>query len=465
MKDKPVQNQKKTFRASIFLIWLILIEMCWILGTKVSEMLLDYITGLTFSQIQVAESLFSYSIALTIFFWGYVVDRYNHKRKHILVLSSILWILASILLFALETSFFLYSCVQIIWGLSFGASGPLIASYLGDLFKIEQRGKLFSIFTIFIYIIKGSNIAVNGIIGTLVNDWKFPTFLFAIIGIVLIAFFYLFGREPSIAQNEPEFRKQPDFVYDYHPDLGEVKLVLRKKTNLLFLIQGIFGMIGVVTVTRYLSYWFTSSQFDGLGINIGVAILLLGIGGAIGGLLGILLVGRWIDYQFKQGKIRRILYFAILCVFLQVFLYIFLILGINYPESINRNITNVIFFIQQYPAFIFFIIIFNFCVFCGTPIGTTVGVARTHINLPEHRGTAGSIYDLTDFIGSGLGIMIASIFLTLFSSYRLTIMCGSLFWIASGVIWVLITKHIETDFKDARKILQKRANYLKSKSQ
>ena len=73
-----------------FLIWLIIIEFCLIFGTKVSEILLDYIIELSFEEIQLAESLFSCTIALTIFFWGYLVDRYNNKRKVILILSSFL---------------------------------------------------------------------------------------------------------------------------------------------------------------------------------------------------------------------------------------------------------------------------------------------------------------------------------------------------------------------------------------
>jgi len=442
----------------IFLIWLLLIELCWILGTKVSEMLLDYISDLSFEEIQIAESLFNYAIVLTIFFWGYLVDRYNDKRKMLLILSSAIWICASFILYFTLINFTLYCVVQIMWGLSFGANGPLIASYLGDLFKIENRGKLFSIFTLFIYIIKGSNIAVNGLIGVSLNNWRAPTFIFAILGIFVIIGFYFFIKEPVLALNEPEFKDKMDNIYNYHPSIDEVQVIIKKKTNMLFLLQGIFGMIGVVVVTRYINYWFTSQQYDGLGINIGLAILLLGAGGAVGGLLGIIFVGRWIDRYFKQGQVHKILFFAIICIFLQSLLYSILILIIQYPDSIDKNIYRIDLFLQAYPAFIGFILIFNLCVFCGTPIGTTVGVARTHVNLPEHRGTAGALYDLTDFIGSGIGILIASLFLMISSSYRLTIMYGAMFWLISGLIWIYIAKSFKQDYEETRRILKKRAN-------
>jgi MFS family permease len=446
-------NKKNSF---IFLIWLIIIEFCWILGTKISEILLDYIVELSFTEIQLAESFFSYTIAITIFFWGFIVDKYNNKRKLILILSSFLWISASILLFIIPINFISYSLIQILWGLSFGANGPIIASYLGDILKIEQRGKLFSLFTIFIYIIKGSNIAINGLIGESLGNWKAPTFIFALCGAFTIFLFIFIGQEPKMARNEPEFEKIEDFQYTYYIHLNNLKILLNKRTNLLFLLQGISGMIGVTIVTKYLIFWFTSGQYDGMNINSGLALLILGSGGALGGLIGILIAGRWIDRQFKRNKINQILTFSIICLFLQWVFYAILIIEIDYPENINSNVNRMDVFLQLYPAFLSFILIFNFCVFCGTPIGTTVGVARTHVNLPEHRGTAGALYDLTDFIGAGIGIILGTIFMILVNSYRMTVIYGASFWLISGLIWLFIVTHIKKDFEATRNILKTR---------
>jgi MFS family permease len=430
------------------------------LGTKISEILLDYIVELSFTEIQLAESFFSYTIAITIFFWGFIVDKYNNKRKLILILSSFLWISASILLFIIPINFFSYCLIQILWGLSFGASGPLIASYLGDILKIEQRGKLFSLFTIFIYIIKGSNIAINGLIGEFLANWKAPTFIFALCGAFTIVLFIFIGQEPRIAQNEPEFEKMEDFRYNYYIHLNDLKIILNKRTNFLFLFQGISGMIGVTIVTKYLIFWFTSSQYDGLNINTGLAILILGSGGALGGLIGIIIAGRWIDRQFKKNKINQILTFSIICLFLQWIFYAVLILGIEYPANINSNVDRIDILLQLYPAFLGFIVVFNFCVFCGTPIGTTVGVARTHINLPEHRGTTGALYDLTDFIGVGIGIILGALFMIILNSYRLTVLYGASFWLISGVLWLFITKYIKKDFEATRNTLKNRVKKM-----
>ncbi len=441
----------------LFLLWLLLINTCWILGTKISEMLLDLMVELKFEEIQIAESFFSYTIALTIFIWGYLVDIFNTRRKIILLISSLFWITASLLLFIIEINFFTFALIQVLWGLSFGANGPLLASYLGDLFKIERRGYLFSIFTIFIYIIKGSNIAINGIIGELIGNWKFPSFIFGLIGLIIVIIFVIFVKEPKIGSKEPEFLEVHDISYSYRLKIRDIKIILQKRSNLLFLLQGISGMIGVTIVTKYLNYWFTSNQYDGLNINTGVAILLLGSGGALGGLLGIIFGGKWIDSQFKKGKVKNTLYFSITCLFLQVFMYSLLILGISYPSSLDSSINQLDLFLRMYPTFFLFIIIFNFAVFFGTPIGLTVGVSRTNINLPEHRGTAGALYDLTDFIGAGLGILIGALIMIEFNKFQLTILIGSLFWMISAIIWIIITLFIERDYHSVRNVLKQRA--------
>ena len=80
-------------------------------------------------------------------------------------------------------------------------------------------------------------------------------------------------------------------------------------------------MIGVVIVSRYMIFWFTSSQYDGLNIETSLALLLLGSGGALGGLIGILIAGRWIDKMFKNNKINRIILFSIICLFMQILFY------------------------------------------------------------------------------------------------------------------------------------------------
>ncbi|MBD3352748.1 MAG: MFS transporter [Candidatus Lokiarchaeota archaeon] len=442
-----------------FLIFLIIIELSWILGSKVSEMLLSLIEsdGILFDQIQAAEQLFHYAVAATVFPWGILIDKKSEWRKYILVVSNLVWIAGSSLLYFMPTSFHLYCGIQIIWGISFGANGPIIGSYLGDLFRINKRGTLFSIFTIFVYIIKAGAIGINGILGSYLDDWKIPNFIFAIIGLISLILFLIIGKEPKLAAVEPEFKEliQEGYKYKRNITLEGLKAVIKKPTNLLFLFQGISGMIGVSIVTRYMNYWFTSTM--GMQINQFVASIILGAGAAVGALIGILLVGKWIDKKFKEGNLNKSLYFSIVCLFMQVVFYFILTMVLTYPETIEPENNTIKGIFNAYPVFYAFIIVFNLCSFCGTPVGTTVGVARTHVNLPENRGTAAALYDLFDFIGSGLAIAIGQFFFSIFSGYQITIFAGSCFWIVSGILWLFIVKFIQKDYQEIRNTLSKRA--------
>ena len=40
-------------------------------------------------------------------------------------------------------------------------------------------------------------------------------------------------------------------------------------------------------------------------------------------------------------------------------------------------------------------------------------MARTHINLPEHRGTVAALYDMTNSIGVAIGIIMGNYFTTM----------------------------------------------------
>lgn len=446
-----------------FLVYLILIEMCWILGTKISEQLLDFMIadGLNFYDIQFADQFYNYAVAGTVLFWGVLIDRFNKRRKQILVMANIIWIISALLLYVVPITFITYLIVQILFGVAFGANGPVLGSYLGDLFKINRRGTLFSVFTIFVYIIKASAIGVTGLLGTVLENWRAPSLIFAVLAVIIIVLFAVKSQEPMLASVEPEFREKisEGFSYERRISFKEVVDVMKIPTNLLFLLQGVTGMIGVTTVTRYMNYWFISEE-TGMGMNQLSATIILGAGAALGALLGITIAGQWIDKQFSKGHIKKTLYFAIISLFLQVIFYFVLTIILQYPDAIEPSYTGLVAIFQYYPVFYLFIVVFNVCSFFGTPIGTTVGVARTHVNLPEHRGTAAALYDLFDFIGSGIALAIGGLLYSIFESNQLTIAIGSCFWLISGCLWVVILRFIDKDYTRLRNTMKARARNL-----
>jgi MFS family permease len=394
------------------------------------------------------------------------VDKFPKSRRKDLIVNNLIWIGANLTLYFTPISLDLYLLIQICWGLAIGANGPLIFSYLGDLFEINYRGRLFSIFATGLYFIKGSSNALTGLMGNLLGSWKEPSLIMAIGGIIVITLYAVGVKEPSLAQIEPEFKDQiaSGKEYKYHLKLTDLKAIISQKTNLLFLIQGFFGTMGVTIVNRYIFYWFTSNLKDGMGIQATLTVILLALSGGIGALFGINIAGRYADIQFNKGRLDKMLYFSIICLFGQIITYACLIFLPTYPTNMGSSLDNPLDLLNTYPVFWQFFIIFNICLFFGTGIGPIVGMARTHINLPEHRGTAAALYDTTDFLGAGVALILGGIFATAMNSFRLTIFFGALFWIVSGLLWIAITKVINQDYMKLRDIMEQRAQMDSTKA-
>ncbi len=411
------------------------------------------------AQIQIYDSIYNYLVAIFVIVFGILVDRFPNYRKMLLILTNGVWILTDFLLITIPLSFTTYLIAQIGWSIALGANGPIIFSYLGDLFRINFRGRLFSIFAFVLYLIKGSSNVATGLIGDYFGNWRAPLLISSIGSIIAILIFIFAAKEPKLAEIEPEFihKNQKEPFYKYRLNLNQVKNIITQKTNLLFLIQGFFGTIGVTLVTRYLLYWLTSSQKDGLGLSSLTATLLLGVSGGLGAIFGIFFTGYFADKWFNKGRLDKMLYFAIGCIFFQVIGYAFLVFVPNYPDLSSETNIDIFGLLGRFPEFWKFVAIFNFCLLAGTSIGPVVGTTRTHINLPEHRATAAALYDTTDFIGAGTGLVFGSMLSFHLNSFKLIIFFGSLAWLISGTIWLMITKNINQDYQSIREILRKRA--------
>lgn len=462
-----ISNPTRNF--AVFLSFLLILDFFWLLGTKISDILLDQLLrelegnlDANFARIQSLDSIYNFVVAGAVIIWGILVDRFPTKRRIMLVFNNGLWILINFIFYYSAITIPMYTLAQVCWGITIGANGPIIYSYLGDLYEIRSRGRLFSIFATGLYLIKGSSSALTGILGQVFLNWKLPNLIMAYGSIIVLVSYFLWIREPKLAQIEPEFKEKiaQGQQYKYHLEKASIKTIIHQRTNFLFLIQGFFGMIGVTIVNRYIFYWFTSTYKDGMGMSATLTTILLAISAGFGAIIGINFAGWWADRQFRQGKLNRMLHFSILCLFGEVVGYTLLIFIPQYPTSILNNITDLSTLLTQFPVFWTFIFIFNFCMLFGTGIGPVVGMTRTHLNLPEHRATVSALYDTTDFIGAGAGLLLGNIFSSITDSLRIPIFIGALFWIVSGIIWLFITKYINQDYANIRKIMQDRTTGL-----
>ncbi|GAB4305408.1 MAG: hypothetical protein Kow0069_01140 [Promethearchaeota archaeon] len=442
---------------------LLLASFAALMGTRVSDFLLDEVvaSGIEQSTLQVADSAFQFTVAVATIAWGVMVDGFPRQRKVLFVAGNITWIFGGILLAASPVGVQTLLAAEVTWGAGFAALGPIVASYLGDMFGVNRRGRLFAAYTTILYLIKGSATAVTGLVGEALGDWRYSNLSFALVGAGAMLAFLAKARPPKLGAVEPELVDLlPSYEVNFRFHRSSVPEVLRTRTNALLLLQGVCGMIGVTIVTRYLSYWFTATNLDGLGVSTGVAVLFLGAAGAGGALAGILVAGHFVDRQFRSGKHGRALWFATGCVFAQVAAYAILLLAPRYSPPTAAAAGDLVSLLSHDPAYVAFLFGFNLATFFGTPVGTTVGIARTHANLPEHRGTAAALYDTTDFVGAGVGLLLGAAMLAATGSYRLVVVLGSTAWLLSGALWVLAARTFGRDWSLARERVGKRAARL-----
>ena len=448
----------------IFLFSLLFVVLCSLLATNVSDLLISLVTQtIPFATLQNIQAIYNVILAFSTLLWGYLVDRFPFRRKLIFIASAAVWIVTGVLLLLVpqaQVTPGLLLGIYVVWGLAIGANGPVLASYLGDLFRIEQRGRLFAAYTTLLYLIRGFALVGNGFIGYPLGSWTIPISIFALVGVGAVLLFWRLAPEPQFGGAEPEL---DSVKYAFHFRPKELKPILKRRSNILFILQGISGSAGVAIVTKYLQYWLTATTSlapDAVHVDPYLATIILGVGGAIGALCGIFLTGFLADRAYKNGKITQMLYLAVACLFLEIVAYAVVLLVPSYPVGTNLTIQDVGEFLVLYPIFIAFIVGFNIATFFSTPIGTTVDIARTHLNLPEHRGTVQAIYNFAGFLGSALGIYAANLIFATVASYRLTIVYGTLFWLISGAIWILALFVFKKDFGEVREILQSRGTEL-----
>ena len=231
---------------------------------------------------------------------------------------------------------------------------------------------------------------------------------------------------PERGQQEPFFEKINNFHYPFRITISGIIATLHSWTILGLLIQGFFALIPG-TIFTYSLISFLSSE-EGLLLNIGQAsifALLIASGRA----LGYPIFGKIGDYfcvKYKEPKVRAII--ATICMAGQaIFFFVAFII-------INNNFLSIIIF-----AAFFWI---------GSFIGAASGPNRTslmfEVSFPEHRGSLGSLFSLTDQLGEVFGLVFSTYFLKLYS-YVEVFTFSLVFYLIASLIWSLTITKLNAD--------------------
>ncbi len=418
--------------------------------------------------IAIPDALFILVSALFAILWGYFSDRIN--RTKVIRVGAISWTLGMFLT-AFSTTYQMLIISRMLSGAGLGCVLPVGYSIISDAIPPEERSGWFGILAILSSISNGTGQALSSFIGPILG-WRFPFILLATISFfIIIILFFIKIPQRGASENELLDLTEFNLEYTYKISKEDLSEIIRKKTNRHLMAQGFLtiipGTILIYFLTAMLYYYFAELPSE---IRLQTATIFAGMVG-IGYLLGNVVISRLGDFLFRRNKKNRAR-LATVCMILAIplcLIMLFLIqpvrvedLNINYPDHIPPEETWGYIFLtigeifRVYPNYIWYFVI--------ALIGSTLGAAPVanknaimiDVNMPEHKGTAASFFNLSEQIGKGITLLISFMLISLLGSIFNMMVFSVFFWIPAAFFWFLASRSVEKDMLDKSKILSER---------
>lgn len=348
--------------------------------------------GLDIVQLGMVTGVRAFAQSIFTPLWGWWSDKYS--RRLILALGCFFWAI-----FTLFTAFavqyidlFIY---RLLTGIGLAVIVPTTQSLIADYYPPKERGKAFGLLglTGVIGVIVGTIFATALVTGTKyifgMDSWRFVFLIWGILSIIIGILVLIFAKDPIRGEMEPELAQiiKTEKAEEYKIQKSDIKKILKNKTYLLIMLQGIVGSIPWTGIL-FMIIWFQYIGFDPL--TAGLIFSLIAIGAALGNLLGGWIGDRAAKWRPRSGRIT----IAQISVFAGI------------------PLTIVIFFIiPMNPSSIILYIIFGALTgllisWCGPGCNSPI---FSEIFEPEIRGTAFSIDRLFEGSFAALGTILVSL--------------------------------------------------------
>jgi MFS family permease len=413
--------------------FVVLIFFCFVLLHQADKLLIGPLTtpimegfGINEAQMGAVSSLALIVAAILYPVWGYLYDRFSRSR--LLALASFIWG-STTWLNALAPNYPTFLITRASTGID-DASYPGIYSLLADYFGPRMRGKVYGL----LQMAQPLGFMLGTIMATMLGGamgWRSVFFITGGAGIV-VAFLIFFGvREPERGQAEPEMAGL-DQIADHRIDKQVALGLLRKRSYLLLLAQGFFG----VFPWQVLIFWFfryleaeRGYTPDEAMISMMVAIVTLSAGYFLGGSVG--------DFFFRRTPRGRVLT-AMVGVLAGA---LFLVLALSVPAA-NQGL------------FLVFLALTGLTMSVASP---NVVATVQDVTEPEVRGTAQAIMSFADNIGSAVAPWLAGL-IAVSSSLHVAILviCTST-WILCAILFGATAILVPRDVERLRETMQARA--------
>nr|WP_238884414.1 MFS transporter [Clostridium sp. YIM B02551] len=407
--------------------------------------------------------------AISSIYWGYLAGKYN--RKILIIIGTIFWVV-SVFLTSRANSYLELFIYQVFTGIGLGCIASIGFSVLTDYIPYKFRGMMLSLW--------GMSQGFGGILGAVMaslvaasSDWRKPFEIVSIIGLFLVIL-YVFVREPSLGEAEPELQEliKKGQGYNYSIKFENLKTIASHKSNILLFVQAFFMNITTGTLIWLPTLYISKILHEGYTtktaiIAAGYLFALFQIGGLTSTYFGYL--GDLAQRKKSRGRALLTARF----VFLMMPLYIVMFL-IPMKNLVLHNTTDPILILEDLIKQVFTnpwigaIFVLSFLASAAQSANTPNWLAIiTDVNLPEYRGAAFSIANLANGFGrtignTGVGVMLASISSHTGepTNYIITLIIFQLFLIPSSLLYIKMSKTNERDIMEVKSILKKRADIL-----
>jgi MFS family permease len=330
---------------------------------------------------------------------------------------------------------------------------PLITSHINDSTEDKERSQTFGILQGLFQLFQMIGMVISALLFQL-NFWREFFILTGIVAIIFAIFILLKGTEPKRGAMRKELKDvlaNNNLVYDFKLNKKTIRTTIIAPTNLIAFFEGFFTNILLGVPNFLITAYLQSPPYNFSPIILAFFTICFGLPG---GMIGALAFAKLSDRLGTKNIRNRVYLIVISIITLSIsFTLIFFLPLPHFTPEEGNNLVNLfslpIFWIMG----ILMAIAFSF-----------VGLWNINqppilqeVNLPEAQGKVNSANQFLEYLGMGVGPIIAGVILSLFNqNYQTTNLIIMILGVIGGFIWLFAAKSIRKDADNISNILENR---------
>lgn len=402
----------------------------------------------------------TWMIGISGLFFGYLADRIN--RIKLMTLSMIMFGVGMIIngfspegQGSLTFNFFL-GCI-LFRNFFCGGFWPIILSYTNDTVEEFERSRFFGAINATFQVFQISGMLISTLLfqNQFWREFMLGMGLVYLIGGIMIS---LKGIEPKRGGGQNQLKAvlfESGIKYQHKLTKKTFRTTILRPNICILFAEGIFISMFYSFVDFLFITYLQSPPHNISPFITTVYLIIFGISGGILGSIGFSKLSDRLAYKNFKNRIYLIV-FSIVTVF-TIYIFLFFI-----PiQSMTPHQGNDLVFIITTPAFW----LLGIGAFIFRSIISIYSINQPpliqKINLPESQGIISSSSQFLDFIGLGMGPIIAGMILESYNrNYQITVLISMIIGIIGVLFWLLAIKWIDKDIETISSILNQRAEEM-----